>query len=69
MLKVFAFERTGSRVAGGVVIAVDAAPAFEVTSAVHVCAVAAGAAAFIVLVMMVWQVYEHVRLRKHFGGV
>lgn len=53
MLKVSAFERTGSRVAGGVVIAVDVAPALEVTSAAHVSAVAAGASAFIVLVVLI----------------
>ena len=68
MLKVFAFERTGARVAGRFLI-VRVTAHFPFGFAKGTGAVSAGASASVVLVVLIWQVDEHMWFCKRFGGV
>ena len=67
MLKVFAFESAGAGIAGGFFVMQVADPLAVLAKAM--CAVAACATASVVLVVLVRQVDEHARIRKHFWGV
>ena len=68
MLKVFAFERAGAGIASGFLI-VNVTAHFPFGFAKGMDAVAAGAPTAVVLIVRIRQVDEHVRFRKHFGGV